>query len=117
MEGGARSPEELDELLEDAFVTRDPAQLGVLFDAAAVLAPGDGAEARGADAAVRATAAFWRAGGGYVGGARRVVRAGDAALVVAAAGIHVARRRRDGWRLAISLLDPSRTREEAPWGR
>ena len=42
----------------------------------------------------------------YLARPTRVLRAHDTALVVAAAGIHVVRRGRDGtWRAAISLLD------------
>ena len=111
MATGARTPEELDTLLEDAFITRDRAALGTLFDEGAVLAPACAPEARGADAIARAGAELWAAGRTYVGGGARVLQAGATALVVAPRGIHVARRAGDGtWRVAISLLDPRPSR-------
>lgn len=108
MDARAHTPEELETLFEDAFVLRDRAQLCALFDAPAVMARGDGDEARGPEAIGRAASDLWAGGRAYVGGARRVLQADDTALVVSIAGIHVARRDRDGaWRLAISLLDLS----------
>jgi hypothetical protein len=107
MVAGARSPEELETLLEDAFVLRDRGGLGALYDDGAVLAAGaDAPEARGGAAIRRAVAALWAQDRTYVAGARRVLRARDTALVVADAGVHVLRRGPDGaWRAAISLLD------------
>jgi hypothetical protein len=111
MEAGARTPEELETLLEDAFVMRDRAELCALFGEGAVLAPPhDAPAARGGDAIGCAAAALWAAGGTYVGGTQRVLQAHDTALVVSPAGVHVARRIGDGtWRLAISLLHPTGT--------
>jgi hypothetical protein len=107
MTTGARTPEELETLLEDAFISRDRAGFRALFDDGAVLAPAGAAEARGADAIARAGAALWAAGRTYVAGGARVLQARATALVVAPAGIHVAHRAGDGtWRVAISLLDP-----------
>lgn len=104
---GARTPEELEELFEDAFVVRDHAGLVALFDDGAILAPGDGSEARGEDAIAAAAAGLWSGGGAYVGGARRVLQTRRTALVVARAGLHVARRSGDGaWRIAIAFLRP-----------
>lgn len=99
MTDGARTPEEVDGLLEDALVLGDHAGLTALFDDRAVLV-GAGTEARGAQAIAEVLTA-----NGYVASNARVVRAGDAALVVADGGVHVVRRdRRGAWRAAISLL-------------
>jgi hypothetical protein len=116
MTTGARSPEELETLFEDAFLLRDRAQLGALFDDGAVLMEAGGAEARGGDAIGEALAELWTRDRIYVARARRVLRARDTALVVADAGIHVLRRGGDGaWRAAISLLDLDTTiRSEDP---
>ena len=114
---GARTPEELETLLEDAFVMRDGAELRNLYGEGAVLAAErDGHEARGGEAIEPAAAALWDHDRTYVAGARRVLQARDLALVVADAGVHVLRRGGDGgWRVAISLLDLERptTREAA----
>jgi Domain of unknown function (DUF4440) len=106
MTRGARTQEELETLFEDAFVLRDRAAAGELFDDGAVLMETEGAEAHGADAIGDALAALWARDRTYVAHPRHVLRARDTALLVAAAGIHVLRRRADGtWRAAISLLD------------
>jgi hypothetical protein len=104
---GARTPEELDTLLEDAFVMRDRVEFRGLYDDGAVLVAGAGGrEARGGEAIGRAAATLWAEDRIYVAGQRRVLRARDMALVVADAGVHVLRRGGDGaWRVAISLLD------------
>ena len=44
MPGGARTPEELETLLEDAFLLRDNAALVQLFEPTAVLIAGGGLE-------------------------------------------------------------------------
>jgi len=106
MTAGARTPEELDTLLEDAFVLRDGSASGVLFDDAAVLVEAGGGEVRGADAIGRTLAGLWARDCLYVTGDRRVLQNRDTALLLAQAGIHVLRRGQDGaWRAAISLLD------------
>ena len=106
MRPGARTPEELETLLEDAFVVRDRAALAELFEEGAVLAPGDGPrEARGGEEIARVAAALWEGERIYVADPRRVLQARDIALVVAERGIHVVRRGSDGaWRYAIALL-------------
>jgi Domain of unknown function (DUF4440) len=106
MEPGARTPEELETLLEDAFVTRDGAALARLFEAGAVLAAGDGPqEARGREAIARLATALWARGRTYVAAPRRVVQARDTALVVGERGVAVARRGGHGaWRYAIAFL-------------
>jgi hypothetical protein len=106
MTAGARTPEELDTLLEDAFVLRDRARLDGLFDEGAVLLEAGGGEARGGRAIGRALAELWARERVYVAHPRHVLQARDTALVVADAGIHVLRRAgTGGWRVAISLLD------------
>jgi len=116
MRTGARTPEELDTLLEDAFVIRDAGALAELFEDGAVLAGGEGSpEARGGEQIGRLAAAMWGSGRTYVAEPRRVLQARDTALIVAERGVSVVRRGRDGaWRYAISLLsvDDTTTKEE-----
>lgn len=110
MTAGARSPEELDTLLEDAFVLRDQTLSEALFDDRAVLVEASGLHARGGAAIAAALAALWRRDRIYVSRPGQVLRAHDTALLVSGAAIHVLRRADDGaWRAAISLLhlDPS----------
>ena len=116
MSAGARTPEELDTLLEDAFVLRDRARFAALFDDGAVLGEAGGSEACGGEAIGRALAELWARDRTYVARPGRVLRTGDTALVVSEAGIHVLRRRSAGaWLAAISLLtlDPSIGPEDA----
>jgi quercetin dioxygenase-like cupin family protein/ketosteroid isomerase-like protein len=106
MTRGARTPEELDTLLEDAFVLRDESAPETLFDDGAVFVEAGGHEARGGAAIARALAELWADECTYLARTTRVLRTGDTALVVADAGIHVVRRGRDGtWRATISLLE------------
>lgn len=103
---GARTPEELDTLLEDAFLMRDQSASRTLFDDGAVLGESGGLEAHGGEAIGRALTELWARDRAYVARTMRVLRTRDTALVIADAGIHVVRRGRDGtWRAAISLLD------------
>lgn len=116
MSRGAQSPEELETLLEDAFVARDLEALAHLFEAGAVLAAGDGRQdARGREAIARWAAAAWARNRTYVAEPRRVLQARDTALVVADRGTTVVRRGRDGaWRYAIALLSLDDCLDEAP---
>ena len=110
---GARTPEELETLLEDAFVTRDRAALAGLFEERAVVATGDGRPAHGGGALAR-LAALWERGETYVADPRRVVQAGDLALILGARAINVARRGGDGaWRYAIALPSAGERSETA----
>ena len=105
MTAPARTPEELDALLEDAFVLRDRFALDGLFDDAAALEAG-GLEARGSEAIGGALAKLWTRDCTYVAHPRRVLQTGDLALVISDAGIHVLRRGSDGgWRAALSVLE------------
>ncbi|HVF79711.1 MAG TPA: DUF4440 domain-containing protein [Solirubrobacteraceae bacterium] len=106
MSSAARTPEELDDLLEDAFVLRDSTALDALFDERAVLAERGGFEGRGRAAISQGLVACWERDRTYVARTRRVLQTQDMALVVADAAIHVLQRDRDGaWRAAISLLE------------
>ena len=102
MRPGARTPEELEQLLEDALVVRDPAALSALFEDGAVLLR---TEARGGRQIARIAGELWARDLTYVAAPHRVVQARDTALVVAEHGVSVARRNAGGtWRYAISLL-------------
>jgi hypothetical protein len=113
---GARTPEELEALLEDAFVTRDAAALSAMFAEGGVLAVGPGPHAaRGGVEIGRLATALWEGERTYVAEPRRVVQARDTALVLADRAINVLLRGSDGaWRYAIALLslDPVPTKEE-----
>jgi hypothetical protein len=113
MKQGARTPEELEALLEDAFVIRDPEAVAELFEDGAVL--GDGPrEARGADQIARLAGDMWEGERTYLADPRRVVQARDTGLIVTERAINVVRRGSGGWRYAIALLtfDPIPTKEE-----
>jgi hypothetical protein len=101
---GARTPEELETLFEDAFVIRDRETLAELFEYGAVL--GDGSrEARGGDEIARLAGDMWERGRTYLAEPCRVLQVRDTGLIVAKRGINVARRGSDGgWRYAIALL-------------
>jgi hypothetical protein len=107
MDGGARTPEELETLLEDAFVLHDPQALAQLFEPGAMLVVGGGLpEARGRRQIARVAAQLWDAERSYLADPRRVLQARDTALVVSGRAINVVRRTDNGsWRYAISLLD------------
>ncbi len=105
MTAGARTPEELDTLLEDAFVLRDWALTDALFDDHALLVGSGGLQARGGEAIAAALTELWRRDRIYVVRPGQVLRARDTALLVSAGAVHVLHRGRDGtWRAAISLL-------------
>jgi hypothetical protein len=103
----ARTPEELEGLLEDAFVLRDRSAVLPLFEAKAVLAtPGKTSEARGAVEIARSAASLWERRFTYLADPVRVVQVRDLALVLGAQGVNVVRRDREGgWRYAISVLE------------
>jgi Domain of unknown function (DUF4440) len=103
---GARTPEELETLLEDAFVVRDHDAIARLFEAAAVLVTaGAPHEARGAQEIARVATEMWGRDRTYLADPRRVLQAHDTALVLTRRAINVVRRGGDGtWRYAISLL-------------
>jgi hypothetical protein len=114
MRRGACTPEELETLFEDSFVTHDGQALAQLFEAGAVLlAENDPREARGGAEIAQLATAMWERGDTYLADPRRVVQARDTALVVAHRAINVVRRGDDGsWRYAIALMsfDPTTER-------
>jgi hypothetical protein len=115
MSRGAGTPEELETLFEDAFVTRDAHALSAMFADGAVLALSVEAEAaRGAAEIGRLAVTLWEADRTYVAAPRRVVQARDIALVLGDSAINVVRRGSDGaWAYAIALLslDSTTTKE------
>lgn len=114
---GARTPEELETLLEDAFVLRDTNALVQLFEAGAVLvAAGSLHETRGRTYIGAVAARMWELGHIYVADPRRVLQVGDTALVLCPGAVNVVRRGDEGtWRYAIASWvpqqDPGGTRK------
>jgi len=106
MRPGARTPEELETLFEDAVTVRDGDAIAELFEDGAVLVLADAArEARGAGEIARVASESWPHDLAYLADPWRVLQARDTALVVAQHAINVVRRGEEGtWRYAISLL-------------
>jgi len=102
---GARTPEELDTLFEDTLLVRDGATLAALFaDGATFVADGE-PPLRGGEAIRDLALALWDGDRTYVADARRVVQAGDLALIIAERAISVVRRGHDGtWRYVIAVV-------------
>ena len=112
MPSGALTPEELETLLEDAFVIRDRTALAGLFETDGLVAAA-GAAARGAGIEAF-VAALWAREATYLAQPRRVLQAGNTALIVAEQSISVVHRAADArWRYAIALLDLN-TQEAMP---
>jgi len=102
LDAGARTPEELEVLLEDTLLLRDCQALTELFEAGALFIAGDGQCARGGEAIAHSALARWAGPHSYVAEPLRVVQARDIALIIAERCVNVARRDRDGiWRYAI----------------
>jgi hypothetical protein len=116
MEAGARTPEELETLLEDAFVLHDQQALIQLFHPGAMLVAGGGLpEARGRWQIAQVAAQLWDSQRLYLADPRRVFQVRDTALVLAGRAINVVRRADDGsWRYAISLLDLDKPTTPSP---
>jgi hypothetical protein len=106
MRSGARTPEELETLLEDAFVVRDRDALAGLFETGAVVVLGHSRrEARGAAQIGRFATEMWARELTYLADPRRVLQARDTALVLGRHAVSVVRRGADGaWHYAIALL-------------
>lgn len=106
MDAAARTPEELETLLEDACVLHDQHAVAQLFHPGAMLVAGDGLrEARGQRQIAQVFARMWNTGCLYLADPRRVLQARDTALIRAGRAINVARRADDGsWRYEISVL-------------
>lgn len=104
---GARTPEELELLLEDAFVLHDHEALTRMFEPRAVLRTGAAAwPARGIDEIGRATQNLWDRDRTYLADPRRILQAHNTALVLSQQATNVLRRDDSGtWRFAICCLD------------
>ena len=113
---GARTPEELETLLEDAFVLHDPQALAQLFQPGAMLVVSGGQpEARGRRQIARVAAQLWDSQQLYLADPRQVLQVRDTALVLAGHAINVVLRRDDGsWRYAISLLNLEKQEDVQP---
>jgi hypothetical protein len=102
MSATARTPEELETLLEDSLLTRDSDDLTALFEEISVLDSADEWRARGGKEIARLALATWDGTSPYLADPRRIVQAHDIALIVADRTVNVARRGRDGaWRYVI----------------
>jgi hypothetical protein len=115
MRSGAQTPEELDALLEDAFVVRDRRAVAALFENQALLVDAAAGEARSAREIANWATQAWKRGVTYIATESRVLQAGGTALVLTSEGIGVARRHDDrDWRYAIALvsLDHRTAKEE-----
>lgn len=98
MSSGARVPDELETLLEDALVLGDRESMIDLFEARAIVVTAAGAELRGWGEITRGLREP------FFGTAQRVLQRGPTALLVGETAVSVARRARDGlWRYALSV--------------
>jgi hypothetical protein len=105
MTRGARTPEELDTLFEDAWICRDASALAGLFEDGGVLVDHVGFPPGGRRGGIAGTAArLWSRDRLYVAGPARVLQAGDLALGLGS-GVGVARCRDGAWQYAIKVLD------------
>jgi hypothetical protein len=109
---GGQTPEELETLMEDAFVLGDAEALAKLFESEGMLVLGRGQEqARGHRAISKAAGLLAERAAAYLAQPRRIYENRDIALLIGEGVIHVARRKRGrSWRFVISLLDE----EQAP---
>lgn len=99
---GARTPEELETLLEDALLTGSRSALLALFEDAAILDLGNGRPALGAGEIAQCALETWSGSDIYVADPRHVMQARNVALLINAHGVNVAQRSNDGtWRFAI----------------
>jgi hypothetical protein len=114
MRSGARTPEELETLFEDAFVLRDQTALAELFDDGGVLVSGDRpTEARGGPQIAQLASAIWEGNQLYIAAPKRVLQARAITLIMTDTGVNVARRGSDGsWRYAIALLNHEPTERQ-----
>jgi hypothetical protein len=114
MTAGARTPEELESLLEDAFLLHDSEAITQLFEEHAVLAVADALEAHGVADIGRSALSMWDRSLTYVAQPLRVLQAREVALVLAQRGVAVTRRGADGiWRyvIAVPSLDVAKVHE------
>ena len=110
MESSARSPEELDTLLEDAFVLRDAAALVGLFAPQAVLVATGRPAAHGRSEIAATVRSLWAEDHTYLAGAHRVVLVGGTALVISPDAVHVMQRGRERtWCYLVSVINCTAT--------
>lgn len=113
---GARTPEELETLFEDACVLHDREALAQLFESEAVLSPAGSPQARGRNQIERFVTEMWNDKRTYLANPEAVLQANDTALVLSGRAINVARRGHDGaWRYAILFLGRETARTSPPW--
>jgi hypothetical protein len=102
---GARTPEDLETLLEDAFVLRSGEAITELFEDGAVFVADGTWEARGGPEIEHLVTEMWQRNRSYLAEPRRIVQAGSTALIMTECGANVVRRGTDGaWRYAIALV-------------
>ena len=90
MRRGARTPEELETLLEDAFVLRSGEATAELFEDIGVLVADDGIrEAHGLDEIARLASQMWQYNCSYLAEPGRIVQAGNIALIMTMQGANV----------------------------
>lgn len=110
----ARTPEELETLLEDSLLLADSDALEELFEDFAVLSSADRPQqVRGSREIGIFVAETWAKRHTYLAEPRLIVQAGDTALVLGALGVNVVRQGYDGmWRYEILYLS-SETKGES----
>lgn len=102
---GARTPEELEALLEDTLLLGDLVALAALFEDGAAFVVGGQPAVRGSEKIARRALATWRDEDGYVAHAQSPIQARDIGLIVADRGLNVMRRGTDGmWRYVLLYL-------------
>jgi hypothetical protein len=104
---GAHTPEELETLLEDAFLMRDRRGIAELFERGAVLSGDDATVAHGRSEILHAAAALWARERPYVAAPLHVLQTCRTALIAGRHATSVAHRSEEGlWRFEITLLHP-----------
>ena len=106
MGGGGKTPEELETLLEDALLLRDADAVSELFEDGGVLVTCETWQrVQARENLLQVATLLCQSRSGYLADPRRVLQAGDTALLLGDGVINVARRSKDGtWRFAISML-------------
>jgi hypothetical protein len=104
--GGGETPEDLETLLEDAFLLCDADAVARLFEDGSLLVTGEGSHpVHGRDAIQRAASVLCHHGCAYLADPRRIFQTRDTALLIGDGVINVARRGQDGsWRFTVSVL-------------
>lgn len=99
----ARTPEELETLLEDGFVLRDAAAVADLFDRDGILVAGP--HGRGRDEIQLLTGRLCDSGRGYLAEPKCVVENQGYALIIGDQAVNLARRETDHtWHYTICIL-------------